>query len=279
MRLRAIHLVLISAALGSGVAYYFIKPAPKPLEEPPPVPVTQEEPEEVVEKSVLNVRSVIPPLPKPSPRPEPVVETSAPPVMESAPETRKLTPRKPTPQEQQEAAWARYWQNVKNRFNQQLQTLDQEQDPARRSQLILLMARHVRFDTLAAIDWAMNLADPEERRMAMEAINKNALVGIGAKLEMDATGYPKIQETTVMSAVGATGMVEPGDYIVGMDDGTGDPIYFDGLSLAQIVRLLRGEAGSEVRLLMERASKYGGSPQVFDVHVPRSLLVIEPPQP
>ena len=139
------------------------------------------------------------------------------------------------------------------------------------------MAQHVRFDTLNAIDWATNLADPEERRIAMEAINKSALVGIGAKLEMDATGYPKIQETTPMSAVGSTGMVEPGDYIVGMDDGNGDPTYFDGLSTAQIVKLLHGKAGSEIRLLMERKSEHGGAPQVFDVPVHRSLIVIQPP--
>ncbi len=139
------------------------------------------------------------------------------------------------------------------------------------------MARHVRFDTLAAIDWAMNLSDPEEQRIALEAINKHALVGIGAEIEMDATGYPKIRKTTPMSAVGSTGMVEPGDYIVGMDGGNGDPIYFDGLSTAQIIQLLRGKAGSEIRLLMERASQYGGTPQVFEVPVQRSLIIIQPP--
>jgi len=274
MKLRAIHWVLISTALGSGVAYRLMKTAPEPLEAP--VPITQEEPKEIVETPMLDARSSTPPLPESSPQPEFVVLASPPPALEPSPETRTLTPRELTPQERKEAALTRYWQSVKSRFNRQIQTLDREQDPARRSQLIQSMARHVRFDTLSAIDWATNLSDPEEQRIALEAINKHALVGIGAKLEMDATGYPKIQETTPMSAVDSTGRVEPGDYIVGMDDGNGDPFYFDGLSMAQIVKLLHGKAGSEVRLLMERKSEHDGASQVFDVSVQRSLIVVQP---
>ncbi len=133
------------------------------------------------------------------------------------------------------------------------------------------------MDTPSTLDWAMGLEDPEERRAAFEAINDNALTGIGARIETDETGLPKIRETTILSAVASTGQVEAGDYISGMVNHDGSIVYFKDRPIRQIVQYLRGQAGSEIQLLMERASDDGSDPYSFDVSVQRSLIVVQPP--
>ena len=156
--------------------------------------------------------------------------------------------------------------------------LNQEADPAKRTNLIQAMAKNIRIDTLSTLDWAMGLEDPEEQRAALDAINKNALVGIGARLQVDETGLPRIMETTVLSALASTGMTEPGDYISGMVNGDGSILYFKDRPIRQIVQLLRGQPETEVRLLMERAPAEGrAEPYSFDVAVQRSMIVVHPP--
>ncbi len=171
-----------------------------------------------------------------------------------------------------------YWKRAEENFNRQWDKLDVEQDPAKRNQLIRNMAQYVRMDTLSAIEWALSLADPEERRLALESINKYALTGIGARIGMDQTGFPAIRETTALSAVASTGLVEPGDYIVGMQDEYGQFVDFKGLSMQQIIQHLRGEAGTDVLLYMERLLPQDGDAKTFEVPVKRSLLVIQPPK-
>jgi C-terminal processing protease CtpA/Prc len=123
----------------------------------------------------------------------------------------------------------------------------------------------------------MSLENPEEKRAALEAINKHALSGIGARIEIDETGMPKIRETTVLSAVASTGQVESGDYISGMLKGDGSIVGFHDLPIGNIVQHLRGQPGSEITLLMERSAVPGGARYSFLVPVQRSLLVIQPP--
>jgi C-terminal processing protease CtpA/Prc len=171
----------------------------------------------------------------------------------------------------------RYWERMARQFERQQGQLAREMDPAKRLALIRAMSGYVRMDTLSAIDWAMSLQDPSEQQAALEAINNKALVGIGARIQVDETGLPRIQETTVMSAVAASGRVEPGDYIVGMDDGTGAPVYFEGVAAHKVAQQLRGQPGTELRLLMERVAPDGNTAQGFEVIVHRSLLVVEPP--
>jgi C-terminal processing protease CtpA/Prc len=139
------------------------------------------------------------------------------------------------------------------------------------------MAGHVRVNTLQSLEWAMSLTDPAERRAALEAINKMSLSGIGARIEVDETGFPKIRETTVLSAVAATGQVAPGDYIVGMEDASGEAVNFEGLPARQVAQHLRGEPGSELRLQMERVAPDGSEAYSYEVTIQRSLLVIQPP--
>jgi len=106
-----------------------------------------------------------------------------------------------------------YWERQAQIFSQQQNNLTREKNPAKRQQLIQMLARYARIDTLHALEWAMNLEDPAERRKALEAINRNSLTGIGARIEVDHSGLPKIRETTILSAIDSTGLVEPGDYI------------------------------------------------------------------
>ena len=140
------------------------------------------------------------------------------------------------------------------------------------------MAMNVRIDTLSTLDWAMSLEDPAEKRAAMESINRYALVGIGAWLDVDETGLPKIKETTILSGLASTGMAESGDYISGIKMEDGSVVYFKDRPLHQIVRLLRGQPGTEVHLLMERVPVDGRiEPYSFDVPVLRSMIIVQPP--
>jgi C-terminal processing protease CtpA/Prc len=210
------------------------------------------------------------------PVPEAVVHHTPPPKQVIAPVVEKPTPPKAAAAAPPDPALLR-WNRMARKFEQQQEQLALETDPAKRLKLIRALSSYVRIDTLTAIDWAIGLQDPYEQQAALEAVNHKALVGIGAKIQVDETGFPRIRETTVMSAVAATGQVEAGDYIVGMDDGTGTPVYFEGIATRKVAQHLRGPAGSELRLFMERVAPDGNTAQVFDVIVQRSLLVVEPP--
>ena len=170
-----------------------------------------------------------------------------------------------------------YWNRMARKFERQQEQLAGEIDPVKRMHLIRSLSSYVRVDTSTAIDWAIGLQDPSEQQAALEAINDKALVGIGAKIQVDETGFPRIRETMVMSAIAATGEVKSGDYIVGMDDGTGEPVYFEGLPARQVAQHLRGQAGSMIRLFIKRFSDTGNAPQTFDIPIRRSLIVVEPP--
>lgn len=169
------------------------------------------------------------------------------------------------------------WTRAAEYFRDQNDRLLHEGDPQERGRLIQAMAPHIRMNTLETIEWALALADPAERRVALEALNRHALSGIGARIAVDQTGFPRIMETTVLSAVGATGLVEQGDYIVGIRNADGGVISFEGMDLRQVIGNLRGEAGTDVSLYMERVSGAGDRSERFEVSVRRSLLVVQPP--
>jgi C-terminal processing protease CtpA/Prc len=258
---KPIYILMIAAALGIGAGFRFLsspKPQPVPEQAKPQVEIAA--PEEMV-------ISVAPPPPAPETNQLAAVKVVAPEVEE---------PPAPKPAARMQASHERYWRQMAKNVEQQLQRLDREKNQARRAQLINQIARYVRFDTPAAIDWAMGLEDPEERRAALEAINKSALVGIGAHIEMAESGLPMIKQTTIMSAIESSGMVEPGDQIAGVVKADGSTVYFQGQSIQQIVNQLRGEAGSEIQLLMERPM-VGNAAYAYAVPVQRSLIVVQPP--
>jgi C-terminal processing protease CtpA/Prc len=275
MTTRSICILVLFAGLGLG-AVLGLRPAPaedcpeteaviaqlpappEPVREPEPPPdppalvvVEHKEPEEPVERVVMAQ--------PPAPKPKPVA----------------AAPTRISRKEQRKRAMERYYGQMERNFGRQMNQLDQAETPEQRQQLIHALAKYVRVDTVAALDWAATLSDPEEKRVALEAINKNALTGIGARIETDETGLPKIKQTTILSAVESTGRVEPGDYISGMVKPDGTLVYFKGWPTQKIAENLRGIPGSEIQLMMERVTP-DGVWHSFDVPVQRSLIVMEP---
>lgn len=170
-----------------------------------------------------------------------------------------------------------FWERQEQIFNKHRELLEQDENPSRRREIIDTLASYVRIDTMEALNWAMALENPDEQRAALEAINKYALSGIGARIEVDQTGLPKIRETTVLGGAASTGNIEVGDYISGIVNSDGSTTYFNGLPISRISQMLRGKPGSEVQLVMHRISEDGGGAYLFNVPVQRSLIVVEPP--
>ncbi|MDF7824927.1 hypothetical protein P4B35_12965 [Pontiellaceae bacterium B12227] len=201
-----------------------------------------------------------------------VIRTAQPqPVVKAAPAARSS-------EEQRRVAIDRYYDQMERNFSRQLKQLDKETDPVRRAKLIETLGRYVRIDTLEALEWATGLEDREEQRAALEAINKNALTGIGARIEMDDYGLPKIKNTTILSAAESTGQIQSGDYIAGMVTADGASVSFRGMTMQQIVNHLRGQPGTQIQLKMERSPEYGSTqPIPFEVPLERSLIVMQRP--
>lgn len=271
--------LLTVAALGAGVMV-LLRPAPElgvaPVVADGAAPVVPEAPE----MGDSAVEAVSEPEMVPLVTAEPVGrEPEAVRVVEDPAPVPAPPPARPTMEERQRVLEKRYWTQKQKQFEQLRSQLAVERDPQKRQRLIEQLALYIRTDTPATIDWAMGLADKEEKRAALEAINQHALVGIGAHIEPDETGFPKIRKTTALSAVGGTGMVEPGDLIVGMEGADGAVVSFDGMPLSEVVQHLRGTVGTEVRLFVERLSRDGRSqPVSFDVPVTRSMIFVQPPQ-
>ncbi|VGO22883.1 hypothetical protein [Pontiella sulfatireligans] len=277
MKTYTAYILMIAAVLGTGLAYRAQRTEPeqniaeevaKPKEQ---VAAPENDPIELK----ADIRASLPPQPKPAPAPEPQTAVRAAPP-KTAPKKTVAQP-KPAPASKQNA-YAQYLKHAALRFEQYQEQLIAENNPARRLNLIRTIARNVRIDTLTTMDWAMSLENPTEQRAALEAINQNALSGIGARIEVDATGVPKIKETTILSAIASTGQVESGDYISGMVNADGSIVYFKGRPIQQIVQLLRGQPGTEVQLIMERLpDEENAEPYSFNVPVQRSLIVMQPP--
>jgi len=266
MKKHAIQILMAAAVLAMGAAGFFRHTmSSRPIEEEP-APLQAQE----INKPIPDIRAAIPPPPKPAtnkPEPKALPKIAAPQV-KGQPQTAMVNNRRAS----------QYWRNAARRFEQQGKMLNEENDPAKRMNLIRVMGRNVRIDTLSTLDWAMGMEDPEEQRAALDAINQNALVGIGARIQTDETGLPKIVDTTILSAIASTGMAEPGDYISGMVNSDGSTTYFKDLPVRQIVQFLHGQPGTEIRLLMERAPTEGDTePYSFDVPVLRSMIIMQPP--
>lgn len=75
----------------------------------------------------------------------------------------------------------------------------------------------------------------------------NSLVGIGAQLR-DVDGYCVIERLIPGGPAEMTGKLHPGDKIVAVAQGDGEPVDVIGMKLRKIVQQIRGESGTEVRL-------------------------------
>ncbi len=281
MKKHAMKILTAAAILAAAFVYHHRTTTPacptNPACPPPPV--------KPAVKPVLNDPMAVTPLqpkqptpPKPELKPKPVIQQQPTP-QPIAPEVAPTQEENyPTQAELEKQRAALYWQYATQHFNQQIAMLNAENNPTQRMDLIQAIARNVRVDTLRTIDWAMGLEDPEEKRVALEAINQNALVGIGAKIQTDETGLPRILDTTILSAVGSSGEVQPGDYISGIVTSDGSFIDFKDRPIHEVVQMLRGQPGTEVRLLMKRIPDNDQTePHSYNLPVLRSMIIIQPP--
>jgi C-terminal processing protease CtpA/Prc len=268
MKFRTLYILLVTTFLGAGLTYYLKKTSPQNPQE-----------EAVIPRQADELKTAAIESPQKELKKQPVLPEPAPTLQKTLPKPPKPVVAKKVPKPKGPRPRPDYWAVRAQQFNRQLNMLNSEEDLKRRDKLIQNISQYVRVDTLSTIEWAMGLEDPEERYAALEAINKNALNGIGARIEMGPNGRPKIRETTILSAVGSSGQVEPGDTIAGIVKEDGTTVYFDGQTPRQIIQTLRGPPGTEVLLLMERdATENRPEPYLFDVPVQRSLLVVQPPE-
>ena len=82
---------------------------------------------------------------------------------------------------------------------------------------------------------------------------RNALVGIGALLQ-DKDGYCTLAELMAGGPAEECKQLKPGDKIVAVGQETGPMVDVIGMKLRKTVKMIRGEEGTKVRLLIEPAS-------------------------
>lgn len=95
----------------------------------------------------------------------------------------------------------------------------------------------------------------KQSKEEFEIMMRNSLCGIGAVLYMN-DGYCTVREIMPGSPVERSGKISVGDRIVAVDaggnaDGNGELTDVVGMRLNKIVRMLRGEKGVPVRILIE----------------------------
>ncbi|MFW5996488.1 MAG: carboxy terminal-processing peptidase [Lentisphaeria bacterium] len=76
-----------------------------------------------------------------------------------------------------------------------------------------------------------------------------SLEGIGAVLKQE-QGYAKITEVMPGGPAAESGKLEPGDRIISVQQENEEPVEVINMPLEQVVRLIRGEKGTEVTLLV-----------------------------
>ena len=121
-------------------------------------------------------------------------------------------------------------------------------------------------DTQAALDWADQLPDPAGRDTAISAIRTTAPVGIGAALRMQ-DGYPAIDNLVAGGPAELSGQLQKGDRIVGVAQGDSAFIDAHGMTVSDIVKLVRGDPGTTVQLQVLASDAPAGS-------APRTVTVI-----
>jgi carboxyl-terminal processing protease len=86
-----------------------------------------------------------------------------------------------------------------------------------------------------------------------------SLYGIGATLE-SADGYCKVRELVPGGPAAKAGLLKPGDRILAVAQGAGEPVDITNLPLTRAVELIRGPKGSTVTLTVAPAGVADGAP-------------------
>jgi hypothetical protein len=124
---------------------------------------------------------------------------------------------------------------------------DQIPENNRRKFLDAIFAGWASQDTEAALRWVDQVADPAERDADLAAIRASAPVGIGTQLSMQ-DGVPVINQLLPGAAAELSGQLHQGDRIVAVAEGYGSFVETRGMTLQDIVQMLRGAAGTFLQL-------------------------------
>jgi hypothetical protein len=135
-----------------------------------------------------------------------------------------------------------------------------DQIPAaqRRKFLDALLAGWAGQDTDAALQWVDQVSDPAERTADLAAIRTTAPVGIGTALSIQ-DGVPVINQLLPGAAAELSGQLHPGDRIVAVAEGYGSFVETRGLTLQDIVQMLRGQEGTLLQLQVRSADSAADS--------------------
>ncbi|NJC87512.1 MAG: PDZ domain-containing protein [Desulfuromonas sp.] len=110
---------------------------------------------------------------------------------------------------------------------------------------------------------------PPQSKEDFDISMRGSLEGIGATLRDD-EGYIKVVKVVPGSAADRQGELQAEDIILSVAQGKGEPVDVSDMRLRDVVALIRGKKGSEVRLTVKRA---GHKPMV--IPIVRDVVVIE----
>ena len=120
-------------------------------------------------------------------------------------------------------------------------------------------------DTAAALQYAERLSDPDQRDAALQAIRSVAPVGIGAALSLQ-DGYPVVNQVMPGTPADLGGQLHPGDRIIALAQG--DNVFVDahGVSLADVVQMIRGAPNTVLQLqILPASAPPDAAPQTISI--------------
>ena len=120
-------------------------------------------------------------------------------------------------------------------------------------------------DTEAALQQAAQMSDPIEQNAANQAIRSVAPVGIGAALSMQ-DGYPVINQLLSGMPAETSGQIHPGDRILALAQGENAFVAVQGVTLQDVVQMVRGAPGTVLQLQVLAADATPGSqPRIVSI--------------
>ena len=127
-------------------------------------------------------------------------------------------------------------------------------------------------DTVAAMQWANNLPEGNDRAAAQQGINSTAPVGIGARLSRGEDGLPVLQELVPGSPASASGQLRSGDRLLAVSDAGGSWVNSRDMSIGDVVGMTQGDPQTPVSIQVQSAD--GSAPRV--VTLQREQIIHRP---
>lgn len=130
-----------------------------------------------------------------------------------------------------------------------LAEMPRDATPARSLAFMRVASGWAGKDTLAAMSWAAGLGDEADRAAAQRGIENVAPVGIGAMLDSGADGLPVVGG--VVPGAPASASLNVGDRILAVSGADGGWVDSRGLSMGELVSLIRGRPDTQVSLQVQ----------------------------